>query len=203
MMDFSAAKLSEKAQYNLLIGAILPRPVVLVATQSTTQVLNLAPFSFVNIVSYQPAILSLSVQRKNGEMKDTARNLLAQKEAVVHVVSETILADANQTAAPLLPNESELARTQFTLATSKCVNVPAIREADVRYEVRLYQHVPIQQANQEVTADLFLLEVVHYHIAETIYANGHIDVRALNPMSRLAGSHYAKIGDLITLERPQ
>ena len=37
----------------------------------------------------------------NGEMKDTARHLLATKEAVLHIVDEENVAEANKTAATL------------------------------------------------------------------------------------------------------
>ncbi len=64
--------LTQRENYKLLIGSIIPRPVAVVSTQSADGIVNIAPFSFFNIVSSEPVILSLAIQRKEGELKDTA-----------------------------------------------------------------------------------------------------------------------------------
>ena len=52
-------------------------------------------------------------------------------------------------------------------------------------------------------SDLFIGEVVRFHIDEEIYEDGRIDPRALNAVSRLAGSNYAAVGDVFSIERPK
>lgn len=108
MYAFYASELSKQQMYKFLIGSVVPRPIALITSQSEEGLLNIAPFSFFNIVSSEPALLSVAVNRKEGAMKDTARNILTTKEAVVHVVTEANVANANQTAALLPPDESEL-----------------------------------------------------------------------------------------------
>lgn len=75
-------------------------------------------------------------------MKDTARNAVAMEEMVIHVVSEKIVSDMNETAATLAPDESELERTSFHLTESVTVSVPAIKEARIRFECKLESHLP-------------------------------------------------------------
>lgn len=58
--------LTQRENYKLLIGSIIPRPVAVVSTQSADGIVNIAPFSFFNIVSSEPVILSLAIQRKRG-----------------------------------------------------------------------------------------------------------------------------------------
>lgn len=65
----------------------------------------------------------------------------------------------------------------------------------------LHQHVPIKK-DQQTTADLLLLEVVGYQIAEDVYQDGKIDPRALQAVSRLAGNSYATIGEIFDIKRP-
>lgn len=170
--------LTQRENYKLLIGSIIPRPVAVVSTQSADGIVNIAPFSFFNIVSSEPVILSLAIQRKEGELKDTARNLLATKEAVVHILDQTNVQEANKTAALLPADQSELTVSGFTTTTSKTIVVPGLKEANVRLETILHQHVPIKK-DQQTTADLLLLEVVGYQIAEDVYQDGKIDPRAL------------------------
>lgn len=194
--------MSERDNYKFLIGSIIPRPVAVVTSLSEDGTLNIAPFSYFNIVTSNPPIISLAIQRKNGEMKDTSRNILDTKEAVIHIAEESYIDDINQTAANLPKNESELLRTAFTLEPSRVVAVPMLSELQIKMETTLYQHIEIKDG-PHVTADLLLLSVTQYHINEGLYNDGRIDADGLNPMSRLAGNDYATIGKRVTIERPE
>ncbi|MEA0552490.1 flavin reductase family protein [Lysinibacillus irui] len=193
---------SERENYKLLIGSIIPRPIAFVTTKSEQGVINGAPFSYFNIVSSNPPMISLAIQRPNGRLKDTARHIHHQQQFVVHIVDEDNVEQVNETAASLPVTESELARTNFTLVDSQQIAVPGIREAKIRMECRLVQSVPLMNG-EEQTGDLFIGEVVQFHIDEAIYHEGRIDPRKLNAVSRLAGSNYAKVGEIFSIERPQ
>ncbi|WP_239745659.1 flavin reductase family protein [Mammaliicoccus sp. F-M27] len=194
--------LSQKENYKLLIGSIIPRPIALVTTQSDSGLLNIAPFSFFNVVSSDPPILSIAVQRVNGEPKDTARNILQNNEAVVHIVDTDNVKDANQTAALLSPDESEIERTEFEQVDSVEVSVPGLKQSKVRFETVLKEDIVIKKDGESVS-DLLLLEVKYYHFDEAIYDNGYINKDELSAVSRLAGNDYAEIGKTFTIERPQ
>ena len=201
MKEIRPEVLSQKENYKLLIGSIIPRPIALVTTESDDNVLNIAPFSFFNVVSSDPPILSIAVQRVNGEMKDTARNIIQNKEAVVHIVDTDNVRDANQTAALLSHEESELERTNFETVDSVEVSVKGLKQSKVRFEAVLYDDIVIEKDGQPIS-DLLLLEVKYYHFDERIYNDGYINKEELNAVSRLAGNDYAEIGHTFTIERP-
>ncbi|HBJ02503.1 MAG TPA: hypothetical protein DDY89_20345 [Lysinibacillus sp.] len=201
MISIDPTKNSERENYKLLIGSIIPRPIAFVTTKSEQGVINGAPFSYFNIVSSNPPMISLAIQRPNGHLKDTARHIHYQEQFVVHIVDEDNVEQVNETAVSLPVTESEIDRAQFTLIESQQIAVPGIQEAKVRMECRLVQTIPLMNG-EEQTGDLFIGEVVQYHIDETIYNEGRIDPRRLKAISRLAGSNYAKIGDIFALERP-
>ena len=79
--------------------------IALITSVSEDEVLNIAPFSYFNIVTSNPPIVSVALQRKNGELKDTARNILAKEQAVIHVVDTNNVNEANETAANMMPDE--------------------------------------------------------------------------------------------------
>ena len=83
MITLDPASISERDNYKLMIGSIIPRPIAWVTTLTGAGTVNAAPFSYFNIVTSNPPILSVSVQRKNGAMKDTARNAAGLGEFVV------------------------------------------------------------------------------------------------------------------------
>jgi flavin reductase (DIM6/NTAB) family NADH-FMN oxidoreductase RutF len=201
MIHLDPQNLTQRENYKLLIGSIIPRPVAIVTTRSDKGTLNIAPFSFFSIVSSEPAIVSIAVQRKKGGMKDTARNLLTTKEAVIHILDRSNVAAANQAAALLPAEQSELTVANFTPVPSQTIGVPGLQEAKIRFETTLYQHIPIIE--EETKVDLLLLKITGYQINEEVYEEGKINPKKLAAVSRLAGNSYAEIGEIFDLARPK
>lgn len=204
MFSFSKNDLTTKEKNKILIGTVVPRPIALVSTESEEGVVNIAPFSYFNIVTYKPAILSIAVQRTNGKQKDTARNITAGKEAVVHVVDISNVELANITAANISPEDSELNYADFTPVKSVSVRPPGMKEAKARFETSLYDTKLIYDGD-EPTADVLFLKIEHFHLDESVYdeEKGYIDVAELGAVSRLAGNDYAEIGRMFTIDRPK
>ncbi|MGC5771758.1 flavin reductase family protein [Paenibacillus pabuli] len=205
MYTLDPRELTGRDNYKLMSGSVVPRPIAFVTTLSQDgSVINAAPFSFFNVVSSDPPLLSISIARKNGVMKDTARNVLAGQELVVHICDESIALDMNETAAMLEPHESELERTNLTTVPSTVVAVPGIMESLIRMECRLYQHIPVSNDEGQPVSDLLLVRIVQYHFNEKVYdpATNYILMDQLKPISRLAGNDYAKLGERFTVIRP-
>ncbi|XKH49509.1 flavin reductase family protein [Chryseomicrobium palamuruense] len=201
MLSFDPNAQTERENYKLLIGSIIPRPIAFVTTDSGNGVINGAPFSYFSIVSSNPPMVSLSIQRPASGHKDTARNIYRTKEFVVHIVDRDNVEKINETAASLAPDESELIRAGLTPVASEVVAVPGVREAKVRMECRLVEAIPFHEG--DAGSDLLIGRVVRFHIDEEIYSNGRIDPRALNAVSRLAGTNYAEIGEIFSMDRPK
>ena len=201
MFSINPKDQSERENYKLMIGTIIPRPIAFVTTQSKDGTLNGAPFSYFNIVSSNPPMISVSIQRNNGNMKDTARNIYDTKEFVVHIVDPENVEKVNATAATLAPDESEIELAGLTPVQSEIVKVPGVKESKVRFECKLVQAVTLGGNGETPGCDLIIGEIVLFHLDEKIYDNTYINERALNAVSRLAGNNYAKIGDIFPLER--
>lgn len=201
MISIDPQKNSERDNYKLLIGSVIPRPIAFVTTQSEDGIVNGAPFSYFNIVSSNPPMVSLAIQRPDGDWKDTARNIYGRREFVVHIVDEENVVKINETAASLPATESEVELANLTLVQSESVSTPGVEEARVRMECRLVQAIPL--GGEGPGSDLFIGEIIRFHIDEGIYEDGRIDPRGLNAVSRLAGTNYAKIGDIFSMARPK
>ncbi|UHA75943.1 flavin reductase family protein [Paenibacillus sp. 481] len=204
MISIDPAMQSDHDNYKLLIGSVVPRPIAFVTTLAEDGVLNAAPFSFFSIVSSAPPMLSVSVQRKQGVMKDTARNAIATGELVIHIVDESVVEAVNVTAANLPPHESEVALAGLTPVTSESIRVPGIAEAKIRMECVLERSIPLGGSDEASPAcDLLIARVVRFQLAEEIYEHGRIHAAKLNPVSRMAGNDYATLGKLFSIDRPQ
>lgn len=202
MLSIDPDSMSERENYKFLIGSIIPRPIAFVTTVSKDGVLNGAPFSYFNIVSSNPPMISLSIQRSAGRKKDTARNIIESKEFVVHIVDEHNVEKINQTAASLPPDQSEVNLANLTPVDSVKISVPGVKEAKIRMECSLEHSLELGGSNTP-GCDFIIGKVVQFHIENDIYEKGRIDPKGLAAVSRLAGNYYAKIGEIFEIERPK
>lgn len=192
---------TERDNYKLLVGSIIPRPIAFVTTQSEEGILNGAPFSYFNIVSSNPPLISLAIQRRDGQQKDTAKHINAGKEFVVHIVDEDNVEQINQTAATLPPDLSEIELARLDPVNSSKISVPGIKQAKIRMECVLERSLELG-GDEQPGCDFIIGKVVQFHIDDQLYENGRIDPDKLAAVSRLAGSSYAKMGETFEMVRP-
>ncbi|QSE76941.1 flavin reductase family protein [Lactococcus taiwanensis] len=195
MKSYRAKELDEQLIYKLLSGSVVPRPIAWLTTQNEEGLVNVAPFSFFNVASANPPLLSVAF---TGE-KDSYLNLRTTKEAVIHLINSDNVVLMNQTAAKLAANESEAEKFALDLEPSQIVNVPSLVKSRVRFETQLYQDISLGQEGH-----LVLLEVVSLSFTDEVIDTEkfYIDVEALGPIARLAGNDYAKLGESFKIERP-
>ncbi|MEJ7932422.1 flavin reductase family protein [Ramlibacter sp. AN1015] len=194
-MRILASDLDPQQTYKLLTGIIVPRPIAWVATQSPEGVLNVAPFSAFTFVSNKPPMIGVNVGRKAGVMKDTANNIHARGEYVVHIADEQLLQAVHDSAEEHPPEVSEVEVLGLDCIPSDCIGVPRLAAPPVAMECRLHRVIEFG-----VTGSEFIVgEVLAFHIREGLARDGKIDTLALNPICRLGGPNYATLGTIVTL----
>lgn len=199
-MEINPKTNDHTANYKLLIGGVLPRPIAFITSVGNQGVVNAAPFSFFNVVSTNPPMIAVAVMRKpGGVQKDTARNILQTKEFVINVVDENNFEKVNETSCDYPPEISEVDKAGLSTSQSRVVNVPRIAEARVHFECRLHQHLELGHGPN---SDLIIGEIVHIHVEDSLYQDGKIHTEKLAPIGRLAGLDYVKLGEIIKRTRP-
>jgi len=195
--------------YKILIGSIMPRPIAWVSSISADGKLNLAPFSFFTVASYNPPVVCFSpgyakTQKVGDHLevvpKDTLRNARETKEFVVNIVSHKLVEQMNQTSGEYPPGESEFEVAGLTAVPSQMVRPPRVGESLVNFECKLRQI--IEFGNQPMAGNLVLGDIVCIHIDDKVYKDGHIDVDVLQPVGRMGGFWYSTVKDRFELPRP-
>lgn len=72
------ASVPEAEIYPLVISAVVPRPIGFAATMAADGSVNLAPFSYFNVLSHNPVIVAFGVSRsalRSGGKKDSFQNI--------------------------------------------------------------------------------------------------------------------------------
>ncbi|MFK7927990.1 MAG: flavin reductase family protein [Myxococcota bacterium] len=206
-MHFDPQSLTPGERYNLLTGAILPRPIAFVSTVSPEGRHNLAPYSFFTGAGADPmALMFCPTTRSDGSDKDTLRNVLPPDqggvgEFVVNVGVVDHAREINAASADLPADESEFELTGLTPVASERVKAPRVKEAPVSFECRTL-HV-IRLAPGVPTSGIVVIgEVVGVWVdSELVNARKHIDVAKLAPLSRLSGGLYATVDRTFSMPR--
>lgn len=196
MTEVDPKTLAAEEAYKLLTGIVVPRPVAWVTTLSATGSVNLAPFSAFTFVSPKPPLLAISVGRKAGVYKDTARNILASEEYVVHIADRPLIEPMHLSSIEHPPHVSEV--EELGLATSPSVHVkpPRLAAAPIAMECRLRHCIEFG----ETRSRLLVGEVVLFHFRDGLLKAGKIDTKELDPVCRLGGPRYATLGDIVTMQ---
>ncbi|QCK84506.1 flavin reductase family protein [Phreatobacter aquaticus] len=194
-VDIEPKDLGAEACYRLLTGLVVPRPIAWVTTLSADGVVNLAPFSHFTFVSPKPPMLAISVGQKAGVYKDTARNIMASEEFVVHIADRPLIEAVHESAVEYPPDVSEVEVLGLETVPSSHVRTPRLTVAPVAMECRLRHCIEFG----ETRSRLLVGEVLVFHLRDGLMVDGKVDTRALDPICRIAGPNYATLGDIVTM----
>jgi len=203
-MEVTLAGLSPRERHALLLPLIAPRPIAFVSTCSAAGVGNLAPFSFFAMGGQSPqSVAFCPIANRDGQPKDTLRNILETREFVINIVSREMAERVNLASAPYPPEVDEFDITGFTRAASRLVQPPRVAESPAALECRLFQAIPHGSGPHHGT--WVIAEVLHLHVRdEMLAADGYPDTAKVHPAARMGRSEWAHITPDVTftLERP-
>lgn len=186
-MEIDFSTLTAYQRYKLMASLIVPRPIALVTTLGANGVANAAPFSMFNMLGEDPPIVMLSINRlKDGRLKDTAANILASGEFVVHISDEAIAARMHACGESLPPEVSELERFGLHALPSKTVKPPRIAEAPVAFECVLHEKLETESRY------VFIGRVLWLHARDGLVDSETWRVRLqdYHPVGRFGASFY-------------
>ncbi len=200
LLDFET--LSTRNVYQWMTSTILPRPIAWVSTISPDGRTNLAPFSFFQgVTANPPTLMFVPVNNRDGEKKDTIRNIELVPEFVVNLVSHALAASMNDTAALLPYGESEFSRFGVAPAPSIRVRPPRVAETPVAYECILDRIVNIGEG--PLAANVVFGRILAGHIRDDVIGAGGLpDSAKLDLVGRLGGEDYTRTREIFNLVRP-
>ncbi|MBC7994846.1 MAG: flavin reductase family protein [Rhizobacter sp.] len=196
-MDIDFATLTEYQRYKLMASLIVPRPIALITTLSEGGIVNAAPFSMFNMLGEEPPIVMVSINRLNdGSLKDTAANIVREKEFVVHISDEAMAAKMHRCGERLPSDVSELAHVGLTALPSKAVKPPRIAEAPVAFECTLWETL------ETTSRQIFIGQVRWLHAREGLIDTELWRVRLQDyfPVARFGASYYVNTRERFSLD---
>ena len=186
-VDFDA--ITAYQRYKLMASLIVPRPIALVTTLGANGVANAAPFSMFNMLGEDPPILMLSINRlTDGRLKDTAANILASREFVVHLTDEPMAEQMHRCGEALPLDVSELTHVGLTPVASHTVKPPRIAQAPVAFECVL--HETLETASRYVFIGRVQWLAARDGLIDT--QAWRVNLRDYRPIARFGASFYTR-----------
>ena len=202
-MKIDPNDLASQDSAHLLGDIVVPRPIAWVSTVDEHGVFNLAPFSCYGLVSAFPMVVGFSVgSYRDGQKKDTLRNIELTKYFVINIVTETLAAAMNVTAAPYPREISEFVKAGITPVKADIVSAPMVEESPVKMECSVIQI--IEFGRTPITNSLILGSVLRVHVADELWNKLTRRVEGLKPITRLGGDGdmYCRTKDTFQMKRP-
>ncbi len=197
-MRIAASSLNAEASHQLLKNCVIPRPIAWISTLGPDGVANAAPYSCFTFLATLPPIVGFSVEPRNGQKKDTLRNIEHAGDFVVNIVPEHLTKAMNSSAEDLPPEVDEISTAGLSACPSEKVRSPRIAECPINLECKVQQILELGRSRHSFV----IAEVLLFLVADHLYKDGQIDTNALCPIGRMAGNQYVRLGDVFELNRP-
>jgi flavin reductase (DIM6/NTAB) family NADH-FMN oxidoreductase RutF len=133
---------------------------------------------------------------RRGSPKDTTNNIRATRSFVVNVVPEHFIEKILVAAKEFSSDIDEIQEAGFTPVKSEKVSPPRIAESPISMECNLRHEIGLG-----MTHNLFIGEILCFHIRDELLKDGAIDTEKFYPLGRLVGDYYCSTKQHIIRER--
>lgn len=189
--------------HNVYSSLVTPRPIGWISTISAAGVVNLAPFSFFNMVAGGPPSVMFcpNGSHADGGPKDSLRNVQEVPEFVFNLCTYDLREVMNATSANLPSSVDEMREAGIEAAPSVKVRPPRVAASPINLECEVIQIVDLPPSDTDKNT-MVIGSVVQIHIADDVIVDGMVDWQRLRPLARLGYLDYAGLGEVFTMPRP-
>lgn len=189
--------------HNPMKAIISPRPIAWVASKGNDGSLNLAPYSFFNGISDDPAMIAISIaSNPDGSPKDSLRNIEETGAFSISIVGAAQMEEMNISSGNYPYGESEFDAAGLGLADSETIDVPRVAGSPAALECTHYQTITLPKGPDGGHYALVLGTVTGVYIDDSVIVDGLVSYAKYNPVCRLGYKDYAKITDVFAMTRP-
>src|SRR3954466_2430493 len=182
-----------------MLALVVPRPIGWISTVSRSGIVNLAPYSFFNLVSGTPPFVMFSSKPR----KDSQRNAEETGEFVCNIATYDLREVVNASSTEWGPAVSEPERIGLEMAPCREVKPPRVARSPVALECKYFKTVElISQDGTKNMSSVIIGEVVGIHIDDSTIVNGHVDVTRMQPLARLGYLDYCRVTEFFAIHRP-
>ena len=182
-----------------LKAIVAPRPIGWLSTLDAEARVNLAPYSFFNMVQTSPPIVVFG----SDGLKHSAGNAIATGEFVMNLVTRPLFEAMNITADSFAAGENEFLKAGLEMAPSRLVRPPRVAASPASLECRVLQHMELSDLEGRPTGGWMVTgQVIGVHIAEWALTEGRFDMLKARTVARCGYRDYTEVTALFSALRP-
>ena len=189
--------------HNPLKAIVSPRPIGWIASKGAEGSFNLAPYSFFNAISEDPAMVMFSVQSDSeAHIKDSLRNVEETGEFVVNIVSQGQFEAMNISSGTYAYGENEFSLAGLDMIPSQTVAVPRAGGVPAALECKHFQTISLPRNASGGGYILVIGKVTGIYVDDAVVEEGMIKYDNFIPNSRLGYRDYGRSTDIFQATRP-
>lgn len=182
-----------------LKALVAPRPIGWISSVGADGSINLAPYSFFNMVGDRPPIVMFSSDGR----KDSLRNVEETREFVCNIVTTDFTDPMNASSANYPRGVNEFEKAGLTMEASTLVKPPRVKGIAAALECKVTEILPLTGADGEASNYTMVLGgVVGVYVDEKILKDGRVDAANFALLARLGYMDYASVEHVFELQRP-
>lgn len=186
--------------HNPLKAIIAPRPIGWIGTRSRNGCVNLAPYSFFNMIADTPPLVMFSSSGK----KDSVSFIEETGVFTVSAVGDRLKQQMNISSIDAPRGTSEFEYSGLATAPGQLVEAPFVKEAYAALECEAVEIKQLRDRSDNLSENYMVIgEVVAVHLDENILTNGLVDIKKARPVSRLGYMDYATTEEVYQMFRPK
>ena len=181
-MDYDPRSEPHNLAHDPTTSLVVPRPIGWITTISSAGVVNLAPYSFFNMIaSHPPFVMFASNTRKHSQL-----HAESGKEFVFNLATYDLRNEMNITGGDYPDTVSEPELAELAMAPSRKVRPPRVARSPIALECVYAQTVKLVSGNGKThNYELVIGEVVNVHIDDAVIVDGLVDMARIRAIGRL------------------
>jgi flavin reductase (DIM6/NTAB) family NADH-FMN oxidoreductase RutF len=198
-MDYDPRSEPHNLAHDPTTSLVVPRPIGWISTLSPAGVVNLAPYSFFNMISSQPPfVMSSSNTRKHSQTYAQAGG-----EFVFNLATYELRDEMNISGGDFPEGTSEPEVAKLAMVASRKVKPPRVAKSPIALECLYSQTVNlVTSAGKKLKYEMIVGEVVNVHIDDAVIVNGLVDQSRIRVIARLGyRGDYAVVDTLFEMKR--
>jgi flavin reductase (DIM6/NTAB) family NADH-FMN oxidoreductase RutF len=199
-MHYDPRTESHDLPHSPITALVMPRPIGWISTLGTEGQVNLAPYSFFNLISGHPPFVMFSSTPR----KDSQANVERTGEFVASIATDALQNAMNESSAEFSASVSEPEAIGLEMTPSVSVAPPRVARSPIALECKLANIVSLVGSDGKLNRSTVVIgEVVRIHIADEVLVNGLIDVSRVRPLARLGYFDYCVVDTVFPIPRPE
>jgi flavin reductase (DIM6/NTAB) family NADH-FMN oxidoreductase RutF len=198
-MDYDPRSEPHNLAHDPTTSLVVPRPIGWITSLSPAGVINLAPYSYFNLIASHPPFVMFSSNTR----KHTQNYSQTGGEFVFNLATYDLRAEMNITGGDYPEDVSEPELAKLAMAPSRFVKPPRVAKSPIALECAYVQTVPlVSRSGKKHNYEMIIGEVINVHIDDAVIVNGMIDMSRIRSIARLGyRGDYTVVDNIFEMRR--